>query len=56
MKKIQFKKFKFKKPDISGSIQKLKNLKIKLKNFMISIKVSQEKKDIWMQMLCLQNV
>ena len=28
MKKIQFKKFKFKKPDISGSIQKLKNLRM----------------------------
>ncbi|MGN9153593.1 LTA synthase family protein [Bariatricus sp. HCP3S3_E12] len=28
MKKIQFKKFKFKNPDISGSIQKLKNLRM----------------------------
>ena len=28
MKKIQFKKFKFKKPDISGSIQKLMNLRM----------------------------
>ena len=28
MKKIQFKKFKLKKPDISGSIQKLKNLRM----------------------------
>ena len=28
MKKIQLKKFKFKKPDISGSIQKLKNLRM----------------------------
>ena len=30
MKKIQFKKFKFKKPDISGSIQKLMNLRMEV--------------------------